>query len=248
MARGQRRLGRSWRRNWGVGDRFSENRATLIIAFAAIMLLTAIFFPRVYPAAKRGPECTNLASPLGGNNRSVLALSGKNQQNLDLKLSLMDSSIIFGQPLLVDITFDNKDIGPVILILSDANPIIILRPDQPATTTGVTFEITRVGAAYNRVNQSLPVSPGSAVQPDELHLLGSRARCTERFDFTGVFLQSAGLTPGDYRIRATYRNNNPGAREQLPAGAATPTATPAYVDQGIWVGEVNSNEEIFTVQ
>jgi hypothetical protein len=78
----------------GMRDRVTGvDRTTLAIFAAFAVLFFAIVFPRLYPAAKRGPQCSDLAAPLGGNNRSILAQTGGDQQVLDLELDVENDAI-----------------------------------------------------------------------------------------------------------------------------------------------------------
>jgi hypothetical protein len=231
-----------------IRERFGEfDRTNLAIALAGFMLLLAIAFPRIYPAARHGPQCTDLAAPIGGNNRSLLAQAGGDQQNLDLELAVEQDTISPGGALRVRVTFVNNDIGPVILYLPrDAAPAV-LTPDQ-LKGAGITFELTQVGLAYTRNDQFLQPT-ASYVNPDDLHLLGSRARCSQEYTLSAVQLGNVGVSAeGEYRIRAFYRYNNIGGQRPVVEGLPTVTATAAYTDQGIWTGEARSDEILFRIQ
>jgi hypothetical protein len=82
----------------------------------------------------------------------------------------------------------------------------------------------------------------------ELNLLGSRDRCTERYSITPTELAALGIGTGEYRIRAAYRNNSRGDPRLIQPLNATATPIPQYADnQGVWVGEVESNEVRFAI-
>ncbi|MBN1202369.1 MAG: hypothetical protein JXJ20_10980 [Anaerolineae bacterium] len=234
---------RTQQSRWGLGGRISSvDRRTTGIGVAAVILLLALVMPRVYPAAKQGPTCSDLAPPIGGNNRSILAQTGSDRQSLDLNLSLENDTIRINEPLQVRLTFVNEDSGPVILYLNPLTPSL----SRYEGSAGITFEITRIDTNVALVDPVAPPAPPTTFDPDEeLHLLGARARCTETFEFSATKLQSIGLAQGEYRIRAFYRNNNPG--DPAPIRPANATATPAYFDQGVWTGDVSSEEVIFTV-
>jgi hypothetical protein len=225
--------------------RFEEiNAAYVVIGVTAAALFVAIMLPYTTPGAQRGPDCFDMASPLGGNNRSLLAQAGNDQQELDLDIYMPDTSVGFGQSLPVNVTFINNDIGPVILYFPSLDPII--SPVQ--STAGLYFLITPVGGG-TVATQALPVAQPSYISNETLHLLGSRARCTVKFNVPFNLLQSNITAPGSYRIQAFYQNNNPGSQPPLVAGQATPTATPAYPNsQGIWTGRTSSDDIVFTVQ
>jgi len=229
----------------GFRERMVTDRAVLGGILAFLTLVGAIVFPRYYPAARRGPECSDLASPLGGNNRSVLAYTSDQRFSLDLELNLEKEVYRIGEPLKVVLTFVNEDQGPMILHLNLEAPILTAND----TVEGITFEITRVGAGAPIADQQrFYQSPTTFTDPDTLHLLGSRARCNESFIISAADLAAIGVSAGEYRIRAHYRNNNPGDPRPIQPPDATATPFPQYAtSQGVWVGEARSNEVRFTI-
>lgn len=218
------------------------DRTQVAIVAAGLAIAIAIIFPRVLPASRQGPECTDLAAPLGGNNRSVLAESGGDVQDLDLELELIRDRVTATEGLRVILRFVNNDIGPVILYLEGGRPPITTND----TNIGIRFEIRRLdnaAAIGDEASRALPAG-WPAIEPDQLHLLGSRARCSQTYDFPVTQ-----LVPGDYRIQAFYFNDNPGVWQPniLPGDDLTPT--PAYNDQGVWTrpSSISSGEVRFTV-
>src|SRR3990172_6103429 len=113
------------------------DRTVLAMIAAGAFLVGSIAFPRIYPAARQGIQCSDLAHPIGGNNRSVLAQDGNDQQSLDLELRLEKETISPGEALKVKVTFVNNDIGPVILYLDPAKQTYIVAPEQPPTIPGI---------------------------------------------------------------------------------------------------------------
>lgn len=236
------------------------DRVTLAIIASAIAILGAIIFPKVAPAAKHGIQCTDLPAPIGGNNRSLLAQVGVGTQPLDLQISLDSSSIGLNDDLKVNVTFVNNDIGPEILFFAPTSSNPKITTDDYAV--GLHFVITRVDGTQLNFNQpvSNPWTSGPGYEhsstwanPIYLHLLGSRSRCSMSFHYNlnqeyATLYPGIGLPPGDYRIQAFYYNNNIGTTRPLNAGDPTPTATPAYTDQGVWTGSISSSEVRFTVR
>jgi hypothetical protein len=230
-------------RGQGIRDRVripEVDRTNLAVGVAGLLLIVVIALPRVYPAAQRGPDCSDLAAPLGGNQRSSLAFSQGDQVSMDLKLDLDSTTITTGEALRVTVTLVNEDIGPAILFLPDQPPPL----QRDEITPGVSFEITRVvdGQAIAD-GVTVRATQPTTFSSENLHLLGSRARCNVEYDISPTRLQQLGLGAGEYRIRAVYRNNSAG----IPQHAPDATATPAYQDQGVWTGVVTSGETRFSI-
>lgn len=226
------------------------NRTQVGIGLAALILGITIFFPRFYPAAKRGPVCSNLSAPLGGNNRSVLAYNSNQSLNLELDLELDNDVLDPNQALIVRVNFRNQDQGAMILYLPDQNPVPVNQP----LTQGISFEITLRDAPVGAQGTVINTSPTAFTNPNLIHLLGSHARCHEEYVFSADMLRSLNILPGnDYRIRAFYRNNSPGNLAEADVAknqGLTPTSSPfpEYLTQGVWTGDVSTKEERFSIR
>jgi len=232
--------GQGFRRRFGG---FGVDRTTLGIIAAGITLVGAILLPKLYPAARRGPTCSELAPPIGGNNRSLLAYLSTNPDPLDLELSLTKTTLAQNEPLEVRLTFINRDKGPLIIHFNPDGPILT----SNETVQGVTFEITRVDGGV-LADQPRTYTPPATFPYQQLHLLGARDRCSERYSFNPSDLAALGVGIGEYRIRAVYRNNSRGDPRPLQPLNPTATPIPQYADnQGVWVGEVESNEVRFAI-
>lgn len=218
----------------------------IIGAFLAMIMMT--FVPGFYPVTRNGAECTDLAQPLGGNNRSVLAYRSEQIDAVDLDLDLESRTIGPNSPLRIVLTFRNEDRGPVILHIPNQDPIITSDP----ATQGITFRITSADNTVAVGNQPTTYAPPGVFAGDALktlHLLGSRSRCHETITFDAALLTSLGLIPGrDYRIQAFYTNTSDGdLLAAIPPGA-TATPFPEYANsQGVWVGTASSEEIRFTI-
>jgi len=227
----------------GTSSRFSALRSTRLLLVLLLLLLVVIStLPRFAPAVRQGPQCTDLAAPIGGNNRSILAQTGGDPQELNLELRLASSVIATDQTLEIQLTFANNDTGPVILYLTDATPPLT-RLENDA---GVSFEIRRIGTDQLVTDNAAPRGAPQSYPREDLHLLGSRARCTQTYRYPVPQLSALGMQPGEYRIRAFYSNPSSGVLPP-PASGQPPTATPAYSDQGVWVGSTSSGEVLFSV-
>jgi hypothetical protein len=233
-----------------VRERFNTvNSTMLLVTVAGLILLAVIALPRVYPAGQRGIQCTDLAAPIGGNNRSALSYAGGDAQSLGLEVKV-DDPVSASQTMDVTVTFINEDIGPVILYLPGIDPLLT----NDANSTGLNVEFTRAadGALLNDPSGArLPQI--YAFDRSDLHLLGSRARCSVTVSISPQRMAEIGLGAGsDYRVRAIYRNNDAGTQATaVPNATATPAIPngqfPPAPIQGVWTGEVSSNEERFTV-
>lgn len=232
--------------------RFSINmpdRSTTAVLMALAAIIIAAAFPRVYPVAQRGIECSDLAAPIGGNNRAI-GSQPNDPGAISIKLEVVDSTITFGEGLNVRVTLVNDDNGPVILYVPERPPVLKRLDANNTPIPGITFEITRLdGSALIDQTTTAPITLPFPFE--DLHLLGSRSRCTERFELNLTQLQQAGLTSGDYRIQAFYYNGTPGGPYQYnprEAPPITPTPYPGYANsQNVWVGEASSGEVRFSV-
>jgi hypothetical protein len=228
------------------------DRITIAVIAAIAALGIAIVFPWFIPAAKHGVDCYSLPEPIGGNNRSLLAQVGSDTQNLKIEIALESDTVNLSQNLKGRVTFVNSDIGPVILFLAPRPLVITTNTYQ----IGLRFQLASVGGTTT-IDQGVLSQPWNSgagfprtnewANPTYLHLLGSRSRCTVEFSFNLQQLSGGTLPPGDYRIRAGYYNNNIGGTRPADASFATVTATAAYADQGLWIGEINTQEIRFTL-
>ncbi len=225
------------------------NRSQLGLILALVTLLFTLLFPRYFPAARNGPQCSDLAPPIGGNNRSILAHRSDQADALDLDIELAARTIGPNSPLEVTLTFVNRDRGPVILHIPDQDAILTNNP----AVEGITLDITSVDLTVNVASQPGTYTPPAVFTGASfrtLHLLGARARCHETITISAQTLQNLGLVPGqDYRIRAFFRNSSAGNLPQanLQVGVVTATPFPEYTTQGVWTGTVSSEEVRFRI-
>jgi hypothetical protein len=196
------------------------------------------------PADQWTVTCTDLAAPLGGNNRSMLAQAGDNAQSLALELRIENDPVLPGEPLRVSVRFVNNDIGPVILYLDRQAPPL----SSNANIIGLRLEIMDLNNRMALPESTAPAAPDgwqtAPIPSDQLHLLGSRARCHQT-----IPIDVSQLQPGDYRIRAYYFNNYTGKWQSNWTASDQPSPTPAYSDQGVWTakGPISSAEVRFTI-
>jgi hypothetical protein len=211
-----------------------------LIVVAIFPYLT--FIPVVSPAAQKGPTCTDLAQPIGGNNRSILAIKGEGA--LDIELEILNDRVRADEPLKVRVMFVNDSIGPAILYLRDEQPVI----STDTNIEGLRFAISRLDTQTPVNSQAAPAAPPPSYEYDNLHLLGSRARCHQDYTYDPLTLQQLGIVQnGQYSLRAYYYVADPGVLPLPGPGEPTPTATPGFTNQGVWTGRTTSSEEIFSI-
>ncbi len=225
-----------------IRERFdgTSNVRIAIVLFFAILLLM-ILMPQVAPTSRFGIACSALANPIpGGNNGSLLAR--RSEGTLRLSIDLQRRNISTADPLTVNVTFDNTGVGAITLFFIPGETL--LRNDG---TPGLSLEITRLPdrTAFSEPATIRPSNPQRQTFPVEtLHVLAPKQRCTEQITFTQTRLSNLNLAPGNYAIRAIYRNTTAGALN-VPPGA---TATPIFQTQGVYTAaELSSNIVEFTI-
>lgn len=214
-------------------------RIAIVLFFAILVLM--ILVPQVAPTSRFGIACSALANPIpGGNNGSLL--SRRSEGALRLGIDLQRRNLSTGDPLTVNVTFDNTGVGAVTLFFIPGETL--LRNDG---TPGLSIEITRLPdrTAFSEPATIRPSNPQRQAFPVEtLHVLAPKQRCTEQITFTQTRLSNLNLAPGNYAIRAIYRNTTAGA-VNVPPGA---TATPIFQTQGVYtVAELSSNIVEFSI-
>jgi hypothetical protein len=249
-----------------VGFFRETDNINLIFGFIAIMLIFSLALPpvleQVFPDFGVGPECSSLPHPPGGNQRSLLAIYGDNQQELQLELTLLnedadaaDDTVVDGSnPLRVRVTFINEDTGPIYLYWRENEDVV--RSFESAQDTGIVglgFEIRAVDApseAFLNDNAARPGRTEASIQSfdlEDIYILKSKHRCMVEIEFTRDRLNRIGVQPGQkYQIRAYYRNgrDNTGIQQH----AVDATATPMFESQGVWWGSTRSETERFTLE
>lgn len=241
--------------------RFFNETSTimLILWIIGIGVFISLFVPWAVPPLNRGAICTNLPAPKGGNSRSLLALSNQHQK-MDLQVEVVgeeregspDIFVRSGTELLVRLTFDNNDVGPITLYYEPDREVIGSFSTLDAQNAmGVVFEIRPVGSDFSASdNPSIRSLTPQQNQfgLDELYILPAESRCYIEFRFTPERLQQIGVTAGEYRIRAYYRNRQPGTYIPATPSGNRPAPTAMFADQGIWIGTVQSNEVRFRIE
>jgi hypothetical protein len=147
-----------------------------------------------------------------------------------------------GDPLVVNVTFDNTGVGSVTLFFVPGETL--LRNDG---TPGLSIEIARQPdrTVFSEPATIRPPNPQrQSFSMETLHVIGPRQRCTEQIAFTQTRLANLNLSAGNYAVRAIYRNPTAGALN-VPAGAV---ATPIFRTQGVYTtSELSSNVVEFSI-
>jgi len=212
---------------------------TQLIAIGALIILLIVALPKLWafiPGAASGVECVGMASPKSSaSNQSILA------SQIDpavLKLELVPPLITktAGDALNMELRFINDSMAPLTLYISPDDAVFRYTQQE----IGIMFSIQSIdGAVLGEPASARPVK--AAVQQyniNLLHVLGPRQRCFARIAIDVGRLNAAKLTQGEYRVTAIYRNQFKGI---LPTNVPlSPTAI--FRDQGVWVGQVQSNE------
>jgi hypothetical protein len=228
----------------GYYNRFnSADPVMRFILLAGVILVVVILIPR-FPGLGAGVDCEGMTIPeITGNNQSILATT-VDPSALTLELVPEKNPILSGESLMLDVHFYNASMAPLTLFISPQDSVFRYTQQEP----GLEFSIQQITAQGTQVlGEPLTSHPAVPVRqsydPKELRVLGPRSRCNMRIEISPQRLKAANVVQGEYRITAVYVNNVRGA---LPTVQA-PTPTPIFPDQGVWVGEVRSNEVAITI-
>lgn len=208
----------------------------LVLLAIGILIGLALTFglPEFLPQVRSGVACTSLSPPdFETDNRSLLAISGEDVQELALEV-IIPESIQAGSAIELEVVFINDDIGPITLYLPDREPYY----GPSANSLALSLQVTdaNTGNVVLTLNNPIPGVTGAFNELD-LHLLQAQSSCREVYPLDEA--ETLLLTPGNYRITATYRNSNPGA-------LTVPSAI--WTNQNVWAGgEITSDTVEFTI-
>lgn len=224
------------RRYWDNFD--SSDPVTQGIAIVALILFAIFAIPYLpLPYVVSGVGCENLSPPrISGNNQSLLGSQAR-EDSMRLELVPSTINITTADPLKMDVRLINNSMAPLTVFLPAGE--FVFRYDEQES--GLLFSI--VGATDGQprgegANIRAPFLAPAQFNPDDLHVLGPRQRCSTTVTIEPARLAASGVTPGTYNIIAFYRNTSRGA---LPAIQAN-TPTPFFPDVGVWTGTVRSNQ------
>ncbi len=228
----------------GYYDRFNAADPMMrFIILAAVVLVIVILLPR-FPGLGMGVDCEGMTIPeITGNNQSILART-IDPKELTLELVSVKNPILSGESLVLEVHFYNSSMAPITLFISPQDTVFRYTQQEP----GLEFSVQQITPQGIQVlGEPLSSHPAVAVRQSydakEMRMLGPRSRCNMRIEISAQRLRAANVIQGEFRITAVYTNQVPGA---LPNVAAL-TPTPIFPNQGVWVGEVRSNEVAITI-
>lgn len=224
-----------------IRDHWNDPTERLLIV-AGLVFMGVLLGTRFFPGAESGLECNSLSRPIiTGNNQSILA-TRVNPEVLQVELLAPKPTIAANESLVLEVRLVNSSLAPLTLFYDEPSIRFRFTGQEPGLVFAIQSVTGRVAGEPFAVRPQVPQP--QAFERNLLRVLPPRARCNLRVEIDPARLAASGVTPGDqYRIIAVYRNT---ARGQLPVpGPLTPT--PIFSDQGVWVGEVRSNDVLITV-
>jgi hypothetical protein len=212
------------------------------IIIAALIYLGILLSTRFFPGVESGLECNSLSRPIiTGNNQSILA-TRVDPSVLQVELIIPKITIASNEPLVMEVRLVNTSLAPLTLFYDEPSIRFRYTGQEPGLIFAIQALNGRVAGEPFTVRPQVPQP--QAFDRNLLRVLPPRGRCNVRVEIDPARLAASGVTAGEqYRIIAVYRNT---ARGQLPAPAPL-TPTPIFSDQGVWIGEVRSNDVVITV-
>jgi hypothetical protein len=207
-----------------------DNPNTLVALFLLVLLAVLAgqgsrFISAIVPGADEGVPCAWLRQ--AENRAAHQSLLGRGATRpISLGISAGSVPAAPDGELVIRIIVANDSLGTV---------PIIYDPDQ-----------VQIGdAGFNTgfgivINSTAPVAEGAPqanafVPETDIRVLGPRQRCVHTLRFPASQLPDPSLGTGNATVKAYYRNTSPGVSQ-----SPDPLATPIYIDQGLWVGVVES--------
>ncbi len=213
-----------------------------LIIVAALIYLSVLFITRFFPGVESGLDCNSMSRPIiTGNNQSVLATQ-VDPSVLNVELIVYQPTITASEPLVMEVRLVNNSLAPLTLFYDEPSIRFRFTQQEPGLVFAIQALNGRVAGEPFTFRPQVPQP--QAFERNLLRVLPPRARCYVRVEIDPARLAASGVTAGQqYRIIAVYRN---AVRGQLPAPSAL-TPTPIFRDQGVWAGEVRSNDVVISV-
>ncbi|MCS6869982.1 MAG: hypothetical protein RML95_06945 [Anaerolineae bacterium] len=228
-------FGQSLRERW-------DNPTQRFIIVAGLVFVGILLFTRFFPTVESGLDCNGLSRPIiTGNNQSILA-TRVDPSVLGVELIIPKTTLATNEPLIMEVRLVNTSLAPLTLFYDEPSIRFRYTGQEPGLVFAIQALNGRVAGEPFTVRPQVPQP--QAFDRNLLRVLPPRGRCTVRVEIDPARLAASGVTGGEqYRIIAVYRNT---ARGQLPTSAPL-TPTPIFRDQGVWIGEVRSNDVVITV-
>jgi hypothetical protein len=196
------------------------------------MLAGPNFFPRlisnVLPGFDEGVPCAWLKTADDrAFHQSLLGRAAENPIALSVRANPItrDPAAITS----VIITVRNNSLGTVPLYF---DPTAVTVGDNGTSGLGLIF------SPPNSLSAGFRAGDPASFPEANIHLLAPRQSCVHRVEFpNGNILIDPSISSGTASVRAFYRMNSSG--QTFPQAGVV--ATPIYVDQGLWVGYVESD-------
>ena len=254
------RGGGNQRRGRGLFDTiFSRNNlGQFLVALVLLLVVWSLANPYAVPDLQRGPDCIRLSHPLQGNQRSLLQYTDDNQK-LSIEVLITNSTIAdfntipTGTELELKVVFRNESNGPIyFFFIPEQEAIVnesvvgdINRPD----IVGLYFHIEPVSLNDNRqFNESNRIITLNSVLDDrysntftneDIYIIRGQRSCHVNVVISTERLSTLGITNGEFRLRALYKNTSSGINPPIIAPTATPISGLADIggSQGVWSHE-----------
>jgi hypothetical protein len=196
----------------------------LLAVFAGPTVLPQLIANTI-PFIDEGVPCTRLRD---GSQRAVQqSLIGRavsnDPSNPPVRLRVRTGGVEPDSTISISVIVINETLGTVPILVTEDS--MILNPQEARNGIGVVFGQTPIPQGVGEA--------GGTYAADRIHLLGPRQLCVHRVRVPlSQIPNSSALVAENITATAFYRNNNP--------GSLAVTGTTLFPDQGLWVGQVES--------
>ena len=196
----------------------------LLAVFAGPTVLPQLIANTI-PFADEGVPCTRLHD--GSERAEQQSLIGRavsdDPSDPPISLRLRTGGVQPDNTISISVVVTNETLGSVPILVTEGS--LILNPQEARNGLGVVFGQTPIP-------QGVGENVG-AYDPNRIRLLGPRQVCVHRVRVPlSQIPNSSALVAENVTATAFYRNNNP--------GSLAVTGTNIFPDQGLWVGQVQS--------
>ena len=200
----------------------------LLAVFAGPTVLPQLIANTI-PFVDEGVPCSRLRDgSLRAVQQSLIGRAVSNDpSNPPIRLRVRTGSIAPDSTITIMMIVINETLGTVPILVTDDT--LILNTQEARNGLGVVFGQTTVPQGGGEA--------GGTYAPNRIRLLGPRQLCVHRVRVPlSQIPNSSALVAENVTATAFYRNNNP--------GSLAVTGTTLFPDQGLWVGQVQSEPTI----